>query len=363
MTQRTESERRPKPETPQKETPRQELERKFVEVNGREWSYLEYGNPKGTPILLLHGWMASPEVDVPLLRAFAGDVSESYGFKTLSEKKPESAQALRRNVEALKGKYRVIDPYQPGTAATRPLKKISYDAMADEVAAFQKATRIKNSIVFGFSGGAIIGTKLAARHPEAVKLLATQGMPTRKEDLDEKTRRLLEKLTFGPVPYIAYKLGYAYKKFKEHAEASEEFSWSDKESQEAMLEAFRTGDPKTAIKLSREMIKKDIEEDIRNVQCPVIVVDGVNGQLVPFVKQKEAAGKFHRHIAPDAQRVTRTDEAVLLAVTEAFGKQGHGVINTAPEILAVLMDKMSKKLLDLARANENSEQTSGVEPQ
>lgn len=275
---------------PQKETSKQWENgvRKSVEVNGREWSYLEYGNPQSRDvILMLHGWMAQPKGDIPLLRAFAGDLPESYGFKTLSEKKPSSAQSLAHNVERLKGKYRVIDPYQPGTSETKPLKKISYDAMADEVEAFQHTLGVESSIVFGSSAGGIIGTKLAARHPEAVKVLVIQGAPTKKEDLDEETRKKLERFTFGPVPYILYALGIAQKIFKEHAEGSEEFSWSDKESQEAILEAFKTGHSKTAIKLGREMVRKDIEKDIKNVQCPVIVVDGVNGQLVPFVKEKK----------------------------------------------------------------------------
>ena len=342
--------------TQHKEAPRQgeSLGRKTVEVNGKEWSYLEWGNPKGIPILMLHGWQASPIGDIPLLRAFTGDNPKSYGFRMLSEKKPESAKALARNVEALKGKYRVIDPWQPGTQFTKPLDNISYDAMADEVVAFQEAVGMESAIVFGFSAGGTIGTKLAARHPEAVKALVIQGTPTKKGDLDEETRKILEKFTFGPVPYILYALGIVQKKFKEHAKASEEFSWSDKESQEAILEAFRTGDRKTAIKLSREMIKKSIETDIERVQCPVIVVDGINGQLVPFVKEKDVAKKFPTQVLTYAGEVIRTKEVngIILAVTEAFGKQGHNVVNTAPEILAALTDKMVSKLEELSRPNE-----------
>lgn len=329
----------------QKEAPKWENGiRKSVEVNGRKWSYLEYGNPQGIPLLMLHGWMGSPKGDVPLLHAFAGDVPESYGFKMLSEKKPTSAQSLARNVEALKGKYRIVDPYQPGTQETKPLDNISYDAMADEVASFQKATGMENSIVFGSSGGGIIGTKLSARHPELVKALVLQGTPTNKEDMRKVMYKITRALTWGPVPYILFNLHLAYPVFWAQAKLSPEFNWSDQQSQRVMLEAFRTGGPKTATELLREM-SKDIEPDIESVQCPVIVVDGINGQLVPFVREKEAAGKFHRYIAPDAQSATRTDEGVLLQVTEAFGKQGHTVVNTAPEVLAVLVDKMSTRLL------------------
>lgn len=347
---------------PQKEAPsqRESLGRKFVEVNGREWAYLEYGNPEGIPILILHGWMASPKGDIPLLRAFAGDMPESYGFKMLKANQdsaratvldrgdrfiPSADHTLARNVEELKGKYRVVDPYQPGTSETKPLDNISYDTMADEVAAFQKALGIESSIVFGSSGGGIVGTKLAAHHPEAVKVLVLQGTPTRKEDLQKRPYYLSKALTFGPIPYILFNLHLAYPIFSLQAMTSKEFRWRSEESQKAMLEAFRTGDGRTATKLLREILGENIEKDIDKVQCPVIVVDGINGQLVPFVKEKEAAGKFHRYIPPAAERATRTDEGVLLAVSEAFGKQGHTVVDTSPEVLAVLTDKMSTRLL------------------
>ncbi|MBI2049605.1 alpha/beta hydrolase [Candidatus Roizmanbacteria bacterium] len=309
--------------------------------------------------------MASPEGDIPLLHAFAGDNPKSYGFRMFSEKKPASAQALTRNIEALRGKYRIIDPYQPGTSGTKPLGNISYNTMADEVAAFQKAVGMESSIVFGSSAGGILGIKLAARHPETVKTLVLQGTPTKKEDLQKGPYYLSKALTFGPIPYILFSLHLAYPIFTIQAKTSKEFGWSSKESQKAMLEAFRTGDGKTATKLLREITGKNIEEDIAKVGCPVIVVDGVNGQLVPFIKEKEAAGKFPTQVLTYVGEVVRTRKVkgVLLAVSEAFGKQGHTVVNTSPEVLAVLTDKMSSKLVELTHANENSQPTTGVEYQ
>ena len=351
--------------TQHKETPRQgeSLGRKTVEVNGREWSYLEYGNPKGIPILMLHGWQASPVGDIPLLRAFTGDNPNSYGFRMLSEKKPKSAQALARNIQALKGKYRVIDPWQPGTQLTKPLKEISYDAMADEVVAFQRALGIDSSIVFGSSGGGRIGIKLAARYPEAVKTLVLQGTPTRKEDLEKVRYRATRAFTWGPIPYILYNLHLAYPAFWLSGKLSREFKMSDKDSQKAMNQAFRTGDHKTSIKLLREM-SKNIEGDIKKVQCPVIVVDGVDGQLVPFAKEKAAAEKFPTRVLTYKGEVIRTKgvKGILLAVREAFGIQGHTIVNTSPEVLAVLVDKMSNKLLELTRANENNSSIASAAP-
>jgi hypothetical protein len=95
------------------------------------------------------------------------------------------------------------------------------------------------------------------------------------------------------------------------------------------------------------------------MQCPVIVVDGVNGQLVPFAKQKEAAKKFPTSVLTykdkeDKVKRKKDVKGVLLAVREAFGKQGHTVVNTSPEVLAVLIDRMSSKLLQLTGKNKNN---------
>jgi hypothetical protein len=162
-------------------------------------------------------------------------------------------------------------------------------------------------------------------------------------------------LTWGPVPYILYNLHLAYPAFWLSGKLSTVFRWSDKYSQKAMNQAFKTGDPKTATELLREM-SKNIEGDIKKVQCPVIVVDGVNGQLVPFAKEKAAAEKFPTKVLTYKGEVTRTKKVkgILLAIREAFGKQGHTVVNTSPEILAVLTDKMSNKLLELTEPNENN---------
>lgn len=60
--------------------------RKSVEVNGRKWSYLEYGNPNGVPLLNIHGWLgSSAEGQDHLSRAFIGEPQNSKGFKEVSE--------------------------------------------------------------------------------------------------------------------------------------------------------------------------------------------------------------------------------------------------------------------------------------
>lgn len=135
-----------------KETPRQGENgvKKSVEVNGRTWHYLEYGNPDGKPILNIHGWLgSSAQGQDHLSRAFAGEPQNSPGAQTLSEyhdanrsDKPV-ARIIENSVRKLEGKYHVIAPELPGFGKTEPLSKVTLDDMADELAEFQKNLELK----------------------------------------------------------------------------------------------------------------------------------------------------------------------------------------------------------------------------
>lgn len=328
-----------------KETPRQKesLGRKTVEVNGREWSYLEYGNPEAQPILQLHGWVASAEGDKPLSLAFAGEVSESSGLKTLAKSKPESAQRIAASVRALRGKYHIIDPDLPGMGESQPLKDISIENIAKELVDFQKATDMENAIVFGSSMGGVLGIKLAASNPELVKALVVQGPPTGPKDIALFQRWLSKGLSFGPIPHIFYTLRLAYPAYWASSKSSAEFRWSSKESQDAMLKGFKIADRETAIKTVREFYN-DIEKDMNEVECPVIVIDGARAQLVSILKTAESSSKFHPGIAPHSEKIAK-NKLVFLPIGGHAGKHGHTIVNTFPEGIAAMIDDVLGKIL------------------
>jgi len=330
-----------------KEAPKQgeSLGRKTVEVNGRVWSYLEYGNPKGIPILEVHGWGgAGAEGNDWFSRAFAGEVINSSGLQTLARNKPESAQSLANTIRSLEGKYHIIVPELPGSGVTEPLERISINNLVDELAEFAKATNMKGSIAVGNSAGGIYVTKLAARHPELeTKAVVLEGTMTRPSDMDKMLYLLSQVITFGPIPNILIKFGldkklwaFALKKSKDYQVASEEIKkW--------MLEATMRGDSKTTVKLLRE-IGRDIGENIKKVECPVVVLDGAHGDMVPILKQAKQATRFHPEISPNSEKIAQR-KMVFLPIGGKAGEQGHGILSDFPEGLVALIDTSLNKMI------------------
>lgn len=354
-------------QAPQKEAPNQgeSLDRKFIEVNETRVSYIERGNPQGIPIMYIGGHMSSASGDRWFLDALEGKIPNSKGLRALSEQKPASAERLRKNLAGLEQKYRILDLELPGFGKSSSLKgEATFERMADFTAEFEKAIGAEEAIIFGSSMGGIVAVKLASRHPEAVKVLFLQGVMTQPSDMDKWAYRGAQTATnpYLPVRYFLRIPGIAPKVFSFLAKTNKDFKMSEKGAQDAMIEGAKLAHTKTALSTLRE-IGQDIGQDIEQVQCPVVIIDGSAAAMVTYEKQKTAAQKFpEQTFTYKKVPITKTVNAIPLAVTEAFGEQGHSVVNTAPEILAVLVDKMSNKLLELTHANENNKPTPMVGP-
>lgn len=313
---------------------------KTVEVNGKTWFYLEYGNPEGEPLLNIHGWLgSSAEGQDHLSRAFAGEVQNSPGLGTLTKERPEVAKAIADDTRALEGKYHIIAPQLPGFGKTERLDNISLDTLADALADFQKATGTKDSVVFGSSLGGILAIKLAARHHELVKAIVLQGTMTQPEDMDKRAYILAQIATRGPIPTILDKLGISKKLFASVVKKSQDFKIADKETRERIISDTLTADTQTATKTLRE-IGKDIGSDIiKDVVCPVVVIDGASGDLVPIISSQKAALRFHPEVAPE--KLVAQKKVVFLPV----GGHGHNIVNTFPEGVVALVDAVLDKLV------------------
>ena len=336
------------PKTSQKESEWPMGVRKSVEVNGKKWEYLEYGNPDGQPLLNVHGWLgSSAEGQDHLSRAFAGEPQDSQGLRNLEEYKdsdhPEidyknTADHIREEVGNLKGKYRIISPELPGFGRTEVLDSVSLDNMADALFEFQKAVGLDNSIAFGSSMGGILAIKLAARHPEQVRALVLQGTMTRPEDMDRIAYILAQIATLKPIEAVLRKLNISKKLFAGIVKGSKDYKIADTETQQRIISDTLSADSQTASATLRE-IGKDIEADIKKVECPVIVLDGANGDLVPIMNSARASTRFHPEV-PNAEKVSEK-KVVFLPVGGRAGKQGHNIINTLPEIALLVDDVVS----------------------
>lgn len=320
--------------------------RKSIEVNGREWSYLEYGNPHGIQILELHGWGGTGAEGNDLLsRTLAGEEVNSYGLRTLSQNSPETAKSIANTIRSLEGKYHIIAPELPGSGVTSPLEKISIDNLVDELADFQKTVGIKNNITIGGSAGGIYAIKLAARYPQLdTKAVVLEGTITKPDDMDKKLYLLSQTVTFGPIPNIVIKTGIDKKLWAFIIRKTKDYQVSPPEIREIFLENALRGDPITTVKILKD-IGKDIRKDIQNVECPVIVLDGVHGDMIPILKQAEQATRFHPETSSNSEKI-RQKKVLFLPIGGKSGEHGHGIFTSFPEGVVSLVDASLDKMVN-----------------
>jgi pimeloyl-ACP methyl ester carboxylesterase len=122
-----------------------------VRANGIDIHYLDQG--EGEPLVLLHGGMVSTNpiwAGVPVAYA-------SY-MDTLAEH------------------FRVIAPDTRGCGKTVHTEgPVTFDLLADDVAALIDALGLERPLITGFSDGAITATVLGIRHPNAVKAIVNHA--------------------------------------------------------------------------------------------------------------------------------------------------------------------------------------------
>jgi pimeloyl-ACP methyl ester carboxylesterase len=122
-----------------------------VRANGIDIHYVEQG--EGEPLLLLHGGMVSTNpiwTGVPV--------------------------AYASHMATLAKHFRVIAPDTRGCGRTPHTGgSITFDLLADDVAALIEALGLERPLITGFSDGGIIATLLGIRHPNAVRAIVNDA--------------------------------------------------------------------------------------------------------------------------------------------------------------------------------------------
>ena len=122
-----------------------------VHANGIDIHYLDHG--QGEPLVLLHGGVVSTNpiwTGVPV--------------------------AYASHMDTLGGHFRVIAPDTRGCGKTvHSGGTISFDLLADDVAALIEALDLERPLIAGFSDGGITATVLGIRHPDAVRAIVNHA--------------------------------------------------------------------------------------------------------------------------------------------------------------------------------------------
>jgi pimeloyl-ACP methyl ester carboxylesterase len=158
------------------------------------------------------------------------------------------------NIPYFSQKYRVIiaDSRAQGKSAD-PGDSLSYEMMADDLAALLDQLHVDSANVIGWSDGGINGLLLAIRHPEKVKKLAVTGANLWPD-------------TTAVFPEILDMVEPPYEKMKQK-------KWADKNAQE-----------RTAFKLFRLLCDQPHIPlaDLHTIHCPSLVIGGDHDVIKPI---------------------------------------------------------------------------------
>lgn len=134
-----------------------------IEVNGIDTYYEVSG--EGEPIIVLHG--AHMNID------------------TMGGIIPALAKTRKVYVPEFQGHGRSEDVDRP----------ITYENLADDVAAFMDAVGLETADIFGYSMGAAAGLKLAIRHPEKVDQLIAASVAFDIEGMQPEYKAFIPQMT------------------------------------------------------------------------------------------------------------------------------------------------------------------------
>ena len=194
-------------------------EGKRVDINGMEMYYEVSGT--GDPLVVLHG----AYMNIPTM----GDII------------PQLAKTHKVYAIELQGHGRTTDIDRP----------LTYQNMADDVAAFMDSVGLTKADVFGYSMGSIAGLQLAIRHPAKVNKLVAASVAYDLRGWQPAFTAVIPQLTVEmilPMPMAA-----DYKK----------------------LAPDTSGFPELARKLiALEKEPMAWEKDVRQVKTPVLIIAG-----------------------------------------------------------------------------------------
>ena len=138
----------------------------YADVNGLHMYYEIHGTDTGTPLIMLHGVFMS--------------------IDAMGEIVPRLAETRQVIAVELQGHGRTAD------ILDRPL---SYEQMADDVAALMVDIGVANADVFGYSLGGGVTLQIAVRHPELVHKIVVASAPYKNEGWYPDLHTFLENLT------------------------------------------------------------------------------------------------------------------------------------------------------------------------
>lgn len=252
----------------------------YAEVNGLRMYYEVHGT--GRPLVMLHGAYMTVDTIGPIL--------------------PRLAETRRVIAAEMQGHGRTADVDRP----------ITYEGMADDVAALIRHLGLDHPDVFGFSMGGAVALQVAIRHPGLVRKLVIVSASYTSDGMQPELHEMLPSIT--PEMFAGSPIEAAY---LEVAPNPEDF-------------------PGLVEKMKRlDMTPFDWpEEDVRGIEAPTMIVVGD----ADAVRLEHAVAMFRLlggGAMGDLAGFSKARLAVLPGTTH-FVPPGSGVMDRAEWLLAMV---------------------------
>jgi pimeloyl-ACP methyl ester carboxylesterase len=254
-----------------------------------------------------------------------GDYAEVNGLRMYYE-----VHGTGRPLVVLHGAYMIIDAMGevlPGLAETRQViavelqghgrtadidRPLSYESMADDVAALLRHLEVEDADVFGFSMGGGVALQVAIRHPEVVRKLVVASASHASDHMHAELLEMIPSIT------------------------PEAFAGSPIE--EAYLQTAPNPDdfPTLVAKLKRLDMEPFAwpQEDIRGIQAPALLIVG-DSDAIHLEYAVELFRLLGGGVMGDLSGLPKSQLAVLPGTTH-FIPPGSGLLDRADWLLAII---------------------------
>ena len=268
----------------------------YAQVNGLKMYYEIYGT--GEPLVVLHGAYMTIET--------MGEIVPSLA---------ESRQVIAVELQA-HGHTADID---------RPL---TYEHMADDVAALLRRLGIEQADVLGFSTAGGVALQLAIRHPEVVRKLVVASASYTSHGMHPELLEMTPSIT--PEAFAGSPIEEAYRRI---APNPDDF-------------------PNLVTKLKRLDMEPFawLPEDIRGIEAPTLIIIGDSDAI-----RLEHAGEMFRllggSVIGDLAGLPKSQLAVLPG-TAHFVPPGSGVLDRADWLVAIIRGFLDAPMPETERTAE-----------
>ena len=253
----------------------------YASVNGLEMYYEVHGT--GQPLVVLHG--AYMTIDA------------------MGEIVPSLAQTRQVIAVELQGHGRTAD------IEDRP---ITYEQMADDIAALLRHLAIEKADVFGYSMGGGVALQLAIRHPEAVRKLVVASASYTSDGMHPELLEMIPTIT--PEVFAGSPIEEAYLRTAPRPEA---FPTLVAKLKQLDMEPFAW-----------------LPEDIRGIAAPTLLIIG-DSDAIRLEHAVEMFRLLGGGVMGDMGGLPKSQLAVLPGTTH-FVPPGSGVLDRAGWLLAMI---------------------------